>query len=133
MTYLLDTNAWISLLNRHDSPVAGHLKQVEESTVAMCSVVKTELYYGAMKSTRVEANLDLLGRLFERFSCLPFDDAAAEACARIRADLSRRGSPIGPYDCMIAATALSHELTLVTHNVAEFRRVDGLRIEDWES
>jgi tRNA(fMet)-specific endonuclease VapC len=63
---------------------------------------------------------------------LPFDDAAAEAYGRLRAELARRGTPIGPNDLMIAAIALAHDLTLVTHNTAEFSRVSGLRLEDWE-
>ena len=66
------------------------------------------------------------------FQSLPFDDAAAEAYGRLRAELARRGTPIGPNDLMIAAIALVHDLTLVTHNTAEFSRVSDLRFEDWE-
>ena len=67
-----------------------------------------------------------------QFDSLPFDDAAAEAYGRLRAELARRGMPIGPNDLMIAAIALAYGFTLVTHNTSEFSRVPGLRLEDWE-
>ncbi len=132
MSYLLDTNAWASYLNRRDASVANRVEQVGSADVRLCSVVKAELYYGAHKSPRREANLALLTRLFSRFPSLPFDDRAAEYYGRIRSQLETKGTPIGPNDLMIASTALAHDLILVTHNVREFRRVDTLRIEDWE-
>ena len=99
----------------------------------MSSVVKAELLYGTLRSTRMSENLALLDRFFAPFPSLPFDDACADRTARIRTDLARAGNPIGPYDLMIAGTALAHDLTLVTHNVGEFARVPGLAIEDWEA
>jgi tRNA(fMet)-specific endonuclease VapC len=90
------------------------------------------LLYGAYRSARQEDNLRLLATLFQLFKSLPFDDAAADAYGRIRADLTARGTPIGPNDLMIAAIALAHHLILVTHNVREFGRVEGLHLEDWE-
>ena len=90
------------------------------------------MYYGAYKSARRDANLALLAKFFDQFVSLPFDDASAEAYGRLRAELARRGTPIGPNDLMIAAIALAYDLTLVTHNTAEFSRVPGLRLEDWE-
>ena len=93
-------------------------------------MVKAELLYGAYRSARREDNLRLLATLFQQFESLPFDDAAADAYGHIRADLTVRGTPIGPNDLMIAA--LVHHLTLVTHNTREFARVTGLRLEDWE-
>ena len=71
--------------------------------------------------------------VIEPFACLPFDGRAADAYGSIRADLEREGRPIGPNDLLIAATALAHSLTLVTHNTSEFNRVPGLSLVDWES
>jgi len=96
-------------------------------------VVKAELLYGARRSNRVPENLRILERFFAPFICLPFDDSCAEWYGLIRAALSQQGALIGPNDLMIAATALAHVDTLVTHNVREFSRIPGLQIEDWES
>ena len=132
MIYLLDTNTCIRFLNPGKSTVPDRLAAVSREEVAICQIVKAELYYGAYRSTRRDANLALLAKFFSQFESLPFDDAAAEAYGRLRAELTRRGTPIGPNDLMIAAIALAHDLTLVTHNTAEFSRVPGLRLEDWE-
>ena len=95
-------------------------------------MVLAELYYGAFRSTRRAENLALLDRLFPTFISLPFDSAAARACGELRAALAAAGTPIGPYDLQIAAIALVHNLTVVTHNSAEFARVPGLAWADWE-
>jgi tRNA(fMet)-specific endonuclease VapC len=96
--------------------------------------VQAELYHGAYKSSVPyrAANLALLARFFPQFDTLVFDEAAADVCGRVRAQLESLGTPIGPYDLQIAAIALVHQLTVVTHNVAEFNRVPGLTVEDWE-
>ncbi len=96
-------------------------------------MVKAELLYGARRSARVAQNLDLLTKFFAPLLSLPFDDQCAEYYGLIRADLSRAGELIGPNDLMIAATARAHDAVLVTHNTAEFARVVGLRLEDWET
>lgn len=132
MTYLLDTNTCIRFLNPRHSAVPARLAAVKREEVTICQIVKAELYYGAYKSARREANPVLLAKFFSQFVSLPFDDAAAEAYGRLRAELTRRGTPIGPNDLMIAAIALAHDLMLVTHNTAEFSRVPGLHLEDWE-
>lgn len=90
-------------------------------------------FFGAYKSERRAENLAILDDLFAGFSSLPFDGAAAREFGRIRADLQRVGTPIGPYDLQIAAIALAHNLTLVTHNTDEFKRVSALQIDDWEA
>jgi len=130
--YLPDTNAWIAYVNPGDSPVKSEFRAHPPADIAFCAVVKAELLYGAYRSTRREDNLRLLTSLFQLFKSLPFDDAAADTYGRIRADLTARGTPIGPNDLMIAAIALAHHLTLVTHNIREFGRVEGLHLEDWE-
>ena len=132
MTYLLDTNTCIQFLNHRNSAVSARLAVVQREEVVICQIVKAELYYGAYKSARLDENLVLLAKFFSQFVSLPFDDQAAEAYGRVRAELARRGTPIGPNDLMIAAIALTHDLTLVTHDTTEFGRVTGLRLEDWE-
>ncbi len=130
--YLLDTNACIRVLNGTSDRLVARLRHHAPAEIHLCAVVKAELLYGARKSSRPAANLRLLDAFFEPLLCLPFDDACADRYGVIRAELERAGTPIGPNDLMIAATAVAHDLTLVTHNVAELSRVAGLRLEDWE-
>lgn len=94
--------------------------------------MKAELTYGAYHSAKPSQNLRAITRFVEPFISLPFDDNCVDGYGRIRSDLARLGTPMGPYDMMIAATAVSHNLTLVTHNTNEFARVTGLLLEDWE-
>jgi tRNA(fMet)-specific endonuclease VapC len=98
----------------------------------LCSVVKAELFYGARKSQRPQRSLEKQQQFVNYFVSLPFDDEAAEVYGQIRAELERAGTPIGPNDLMIAAIAIANDVMLVTHNAREFRRVKGLRLEDWE-
>jgi tRNA(fMet)-specific endonuclease VapC len=130
--YLLDTNACIVYLNRPMSGVRSRLETLSPEDVAVCSIVKAELFYGAMRSNNPERTLALQQEFLNRFISLPFDDRAAIISSRIRAQLAALGTPIGPYDLQIAAIALANNLIIVTHNTREFSRVDGLRLEDWE-
>ncbi|MBA3922305.1 MAG: type II toxin-antitoxin system VapC family toxin [Nostocaceae cyanobacterium] len=132
MIYLLDTNACIVYLNRPKSGVRKRLQSLPPQNIAVCSVVKAELFYGAMRSNNPERTLALQFKFLNTFVSLPFDDAAAIIFGSIRADLAALGTPIGPYDLQIAAIALANNLILVTHNTREFRRVNGLQLEDWE-
>lgn len=132
MKYLLDTNVCIRFLNGTSERIRQRLETLEDRDVALCSVVKAELTYGALKSAQPARNVVRLQRFFTGFVSFPFDDAAAEAYGRTRVDLERLGTPIGPNDLCIAAIAQANDLTLVTHNVDEFRRVEGLNFEDWE-
>ncbi len=132
MIYLLDTNACIVYLNRPISGVRRQLQSLSPLDVAVCSVVKAELFYGAMRSQNPARTQALQEAFLNNFISLPFDDAAATIFSRIRAELTSLGTPIGPYDMQIAAIALVHQLTLVTHNTREFIRVKRLQIEDWE-
>ncbi len=131
--YLLDTNACIRVLNGTSPSLIEHLRAVPRSLVRLSSVVKAELLFGARKSTRMAENLRLLERFFDTIASLPFDDRCAEKYGLLRNELDRAGTPIGPNDLLIAATARAHRAILVTHNVREFSRVAELRIEDWES
>jgi len=96
-------------------------------------VVKAELLFGARKSARPAENLRLLERFFATFSSLPFDDDSADRYGSIRFDLERAGTPIGANDLFIAAIAMANDAVLVTHDVEEFSRVIGLRLEDWQA
>jgi tRNA(fMet)-specific endonuclease VapC len=133
VTYLLDTNVCIGLLRGTNSAVARKLAIVSFKEVALCAVVKAELYYGALHSARPEHSMRVLTAFLENFASLPFDDPAAEVYGHIRAHLAQEGALIGPNDLLIAAIALAHGTTLVTHNTREFCRVPGLQIEDWNS
>ena len=131
--FLLDTNACIRILNGSSPAVAARLQATSPSDVRLCAVVKAELLYGARRSARVEDNLRLLSRFFAPLVSLPFDDRCADEAGLIRGELERSGTPIGPSDLLIAATARANDLVLVTHNRREFERVPGLRIDDWEA
>lgn len=132
MIYLLDSNVCIHLLNGRHTTLIQRFRQYDPRQTVLCSMVKAELLRGALRSQRVELNLERLAIFFAPLKSLPFDDSAAEHFARVGAELMKRGTPIGPNDLVIAATALAHQVTLVTHNTAEFSRVPGLRLEDWE-
>jgi tRNA(fMet)-specific endonuclease VapC len=130
--YLLDTNACIRILNDNSAPLVARLRQHDPEQIYLSSVVKAELFFGAFRSSRAADNLRLLRRFFEPFVSLAFDDRCSDDYGRIRNELERAGTPIGPNDLMIAATATAHDLILVTNNTREFGRVIGLQIEDWE-
>lgn len=133
MKYLLDTNVCIVYLNQPDSNVRKRLERLLPNEIAVCSVVKAELFYGAMRTRNPQSTLTAQRRFLDQFVSLPFDDQAAIVYGSIRADLAELGTPIGPYDLQIAAISLTHDLTLRSHNIREFSRISELRIEDWES
>jgi tRNA(fMet)-specific endonuclease VapC len=98
----------------------------------LCSVVVGELLFGALRSRDVARNLAQVRTFVSGLRSLPFDDRAADEYATIRANLAAKGTQIGPNDLLIAAIALANGLTLVTHNTAEFSRVVGLNLDDWQ-
>ena len=132
MIYLLDSNACIAYLRMPLSEVGRRLVQQQPSDSVLCAVVKAELIYGAAHSAHPQEQIARLAPFFELYASLPFDDAAAAIAGQVRADLAVKGTPIGTHDLQIAAIAMAHDLILVTHNVREFNRVVGLRIEDWQ-
>jgi tRNA(fMet)-specific endonuclease VapC len=133
MTYLLDTNTCIEALRVKGNPhVKTRIGSRPPTDLAVCSVVVGELYYGAERSSNPAAESARVSTFIGPFASLPFDDAAARMFATVRADLDARGQGIGPLDTMIAAIALAHSLTIVTHNTRDFSRVPGLVLEDWE-
>lgn len=130
MNYLLDSNAVIVLLKGHAEFLA-RLRRHRPKDVAISAIVAHELYYGAYKGRRTAENIARVEAL--RFDVLEFDREDAHQAGRIRAALAAAGTPIGPYDVLIAGQALARGLTLITHTTRELQRVEGLLIEDWEA
>jgi tRNA(fMet)-specific endonuclease VapC len=128
VTWLLDTNTVIALL-KGDDEVWARVDKYPPGACVLPSVVMYELYYGASKSQRREANLDRIEKL--RFAVLDFDREDARAAGEIRARLEIAGTPIGAYEMLIAGQALSRGFILITRNVREFQRVEGLKLERW--
>jgi len=133
LLYLLDTNVCIIYLQGRSKSVEQRLKSLKRSNITVCSVVKAELFYGSMRSNDLKKALRIQQTFVEQFISLPFDDRCALIYGKLRAKLASAGTPIGSNDLLIAAIALSNNLILVTHNVREFSRVEGLKFEDWES
>ena len=135
MTYLLDSNTWVALLRWQNAGVLAQLKQHPAEEILLCSIVLAELWYGAERSdpNRRANNYALVNQLETKYQSLPFDNAAARHYAEIRSHLSSLGQPIGPNDTMIASIARCQGVTLVTHNTAEFSRVPGLLLDDWQA
>ena len=130
--YLLDSNVCIHLLNKRHTKIEQNFRSHSPTEIALCSIVKAELLFGARHSQRVSANLQRLKQFFAPLASLPFDDRCAEEYAQIRADLTAQGEIIGPNDLLIAAISRAHNTTLVTHNMSEFSRIIGIELEDWE-
>jgi tRNA(fMet)-specific endonuclease VapC len=128
---LLDTNAVITLLTRRSDALLRRVEAAEVGSLAVSSVVTHELYYGAYRSQKVAFNLETLRLLFADLAILDFDREDARVAGEIRADLARQGTPIGPYDVLIAGQARARNLTLITNNTDEFARVPGLQLQDW--
>jgi tRNA(fMet)-specific endonuclease VapC len=130
MRYLLDANAVIALLNDATSKTAKRARRERPSDVGISAIVAHELFYGAFRSQRTTHNLALIDAL--QFIVIEFDKEDARQAGEVRALLASKGTPIGPYDVLIAGQAMAREMILVTHNTQEFGRVPGLRLEDWQ-
>jgi tRNA(fMet)-specific endonuclease VapC len=127
---LLDTNICIHVINAKPPAVLERFRQHRMGEIGLCSVVAAELAYGVAKSGSAR-NRQALEMFLAPLIILPFDDAALWAYGDLRAELERKGTPIGALDTMIAAHALSQQSTLVTNNTREFARVPGLALENW--
>ncbi|EJM98434.1 type II toxin-antitoxin system VapC family toxin [Phyllobacterium sp. YR531] len=129
--YILDTNAIISLIGKKSDNLIARILEKAEGDIAVSSIVVHELYFGAYRSQKVQNNLETLRLLLHDFSLLEFDREDARVSGEIRAMLAGIGTPIGPYDVLIAGQAKARNLVLVTNNVREFARVENLMVEDW--
>lgn len=128
--HALDTDT-VSYWLRGRGRVAARLASAEPSSIALPAIVLHELRYGMLRSAGSARLRDDLEAFLTALPILPFDAAAADAAARARLDLERAGMQVGPFDLLIAGTALACDATLVTHNTREFGRIRGLRLEDW--
>ena len=131
MRYMLDTNICIYLIKNKPECVLKRLKEHGYSEICISSVTYAELVHGVEKSQAVEKNRLALAILLANIEIMNFDTLAAEEYGKIRADLEKAGTPIGPMDMMIAGHAKSLGYTIVTNNTKEFMRVSGLLIENW--
>ncbi len=131
MRYMLDTNICIYLIKHKPLQVFEKLQEHNPDEICISAVTYAELVHGVEKSKAVERNRLALTILLSNIEILDFDMKAAEEYGRIRADLEKKGTPIGPLDMMIAGHAKSLGYTVVTNNVGEFKRVEGLQYENW--
>jgi tRNA(fMet)-specific endonuclease VapC len=131
MRYLLDANAVIGLLNDTTSKLARRTRRERPADIAISAIVAHELFYGAFKSRRAAQNVALIDAL--QFAVLEFDKEDARQAGEVRALLASSGTPIGPYDVLVAGQARARNLILITHNTDEFERVPGLRFDDWQT
>ena len=131
MRYMLDTNICIYAIKHKPEKVFQKLQEVEPEDVCVSSVTYAELVHGVEKSAAVEKNRLALSMLLANIEILDFDVDAADCYGKIRADLEKKGTPIGPLDMMIAGHAQSLGDIVVTNNVKEFSRVSNLKIENW--
>lgn len=130
LKYLLDTNIVIYVMKHRPALVRERFIR-HQGQLAISAITLMELVYGAEKSAQTERNLREIEGFAARLDVLAYDEAAANHSGQIRAELARAGTPIGPYDQMIAGHARALGLILVSNNLREFERVPGLRLENW--
>jgi tRNA(fMet)-specific endonuclease VapC len=131
MNYLLDTNICIYIIRRKPPAVLKRVQSKQPGQIAISAVTLAELEYGIARSRYPDRNRIALLEFLFPLAILAFDQKACADYGRIRASLESKGKPIGPMDLLLAAQARSHGLILVTNNEREFKRVEGLRIENW--
>lgn len=131
MKFLLDTDICIYLIKRHPPAVFKKLHQCDAGDIGVSVITVAELRFGADKSQRPKQNHTGLDLFFAPLEIVPFDDRAAMEYGKIRAQLESAGQPIGPLDLLIAAHAKSMDVTLITNNSDEFKRVRGLKVGNW--
>jgi tRNA(fMet)-specific endonuclease VapC len=130
MRFMLDTDICIYTINERPPAVLSAFRRFQSAGLGISSVTAAELFFGAAR-TGSQRNLDALRRLLATLEVAPFDALAAEVSGSLRAWLTSQGTPIGPYDTLIAAHAHALGVTLVSNNAREFERVPGLKLENW--
>jgi tRNA(fMet)-specific endonuclease VapC len=131
MQYLLDTNICIYIIKKRPINVFEKFRSLSVGAIGISTITLAELQYGIMKSSNPEKNQEALDKFLTPLEILDFDYYATIEYGKIRADLEKHGTPIGPLDTMIASHARSLDVTLVTNNEREFQRIIGLKIENW--
>jgi len=133
MKYLLDTNTCIRFINGRAPQIRQKMLTIADSDIGISTIVQAEMFAGSAKSQTPERSREIQQAFFRRFVLVSFDEPAALVYGDIRASLEKQGTPIGGNDLLIAATAIANDLILVSHNIREFGRVAGLKLEDWEA
>ncbi len=133
MKYLLDTNVCIRYLNGRSENIRKNIATKRPQDIFLCSIVKAELFYGSMKSDFPDKNLARQKNFVDHFISLSFDDKAAEIYGQVRSQLEKAGTPIGPNDLLIAAIALSNDLTLATANIRNLHGLKTWFAKNWEA
>lgn len=129
--YLLDTNICIYLIKKHPPEVLERFRQIQLKQLYISTITLFELYYGIEKNKSHQRNSAALENFIAPLSIADFTAESAKQAALIRHQLQQKGTPIGAYDIQIAAIALSENMTLLTNNIREFERVQGLKLENW--
>ena len=129
--YHLDTNICVTYLRGRNLDLRRKVDAIARNDIKLSALVKGELLFGAYKSGRIEENLKQTFDFCSLYEIIPFDDFVLDTYGKIRAALELKGQKIGANDTMIAAIALAHNATLVTNNIKEFSRIEGLLLEDW--
>ncbi len=129
--YLLDTNICIYIIKNKPPRVLSVLRKKPKKDICLSSISVAELQYGVEKSKFIEKNRVALLEFLSIFNIINFDDRDAVEFGRIKANLEKNGRIIGPMDLLLSAQAISRNFTLVTNNIKEFERIDGLQIENW--
>lgn len=131
MSYLLDTDICIYILNGASSALEQQFREKAGTRICVSTLTEAELYYGALHSSRPEKNRERVRVLLDPLEMVSFDSEAAHQFAQIKETLVTKGKPIGAIDMLIAAIAKAKELTLVTNNVKHFKSIPGLTVENW--
>lgn len=132
MKYLLDTDICVNLMNgRNDTNILKNLHKIEPDNVGISVLTLSELVFGAMNSSQPDVSREVVDVFCASLMVCYFDEEAAWSYGALRADLRRKGEPVGAMDMLIAAHALALDVTLVTNNEKEFKRVPNLRVENW--
>ncbi len=129
--YMLDTNICMYIIKQKPQNIIERFRQAQVSEIGISSITLSELEYGVMKSAKPEQNKLALAQFVAPIEISAYDDVAAQHYGKIRARLERQGTPIGSFDMLIAAHALSINSVLITNNESEFKRVSNLKIENW--
>ena len=130
--YMLDTNICIYVIKNHPPELRARFNNAADE-LCISSITLSELHYGAEKSARRAENLKAVAQFSARIEVLAFPEKAAAHYGQLRADLDHLGTPVGPFDMLIGAHARAEGLTIVTNNAREFRRLPGVRVENWIS
>ena len=131
MKFMLDTNICIYIIKNKPAKVLKKFSKVEPKDVCISSITSSELWFGVNKSSNFERNAIALEEFLSPLTILEYDESASKIYGEIRAELEKKGQVIGSMDLLISAHAISRNLTLVTNNSREFKRIKDLDIENW--